>query len=639
MLAHTRYILIALIILSMLSTAVFVNPAHSFPNDQPAIVVEPATVNIGGVIGQTFSVNLTLYNVTVGNTPVGLAGLEVHLAWNTSVIQPITYTNYVTQLGGVSAGQSIIYGLNPGFRDSSNKYISSPPYTNATTYAVSYASTSGGWWGNGLVATINFTTIGLGTSPLDYTFTDLQDLNVNEVPHYVQNGTVINTAPVVGPPAAFVYVSPSSIINSALTPSSLFAANVSIQNATNLANFTFSLDYLPSVIQVVSATWPWAGSFQIDNVAGVLNGSTAISPYVSGNTTLVQMMFNVTGLGQTSLHLHGIVMYDNNGAVIPYSSADGYFSNLLATSIYVDPSFRRDLALTTGSITSFGIVGKDFLNISTVQFDLKYNPSVIWAIGTFVVDPQLLSLISYESVTFNNTAGDLNVTIIYAKPVTTPLATLVNVTFYIVAPGISPLNLNSTTLLDSNGNSVGHQSGDGLLETIVRDVAVTAVSASPTLLYPVNRNVTIAVTVANLGNMTESFNVTAYVDGNYTVGTVNVPSLAPQASMNVSFVWNLNGWMNGTSHIVSAQASLVPYEYNVTNNYLASPNKVYLKLLGDINGDGTVSLQDLILLAQAYGYKSGQPKYNPEADINGDGTVNLTDLVSLAQNYGKTTTY
>jgi hypothetical protein len=55
----------------------------------------------------------------------------------------------------------------------------------------------------------------------------------------------------------------------------------------------------------------------------------------------------------------------------------------------------------------------------------------------------------------------------------------------------------------------------------------------------------------------------------------------------------------------------------------------------DINGDGKVSLADLVILANAYGSKLGDTKWNPNADINGDNIVDLSDLVILANYYGQ----
>jgi hypothetical protein len=43
------------------------------------------------------------------------------------------------------------------------------------------------------------------------------------------------------------------------------------------------------------------------------------------------------------------------------------------------------------------------------------------------------------------------------------------------------------------------------------------------------------------------------------------------------------------------------------------------------------------LLAKAYGSKPGEPNWNPKADLDGNGTVGLSDLVILAKNYGKGT--
>jgi hypothetical protein len=65
-------------------------------------------------------------------------------------------------------------------------------------------------------------------------------------------------------------------------------------------------------------------------------------------------------------------------------------------------------------------------------------------------------------------------------------------------------------------------------------------------------------------------------------------------------------------------------------------------ILADLNGDGKVSLNDLVILANAYGTKAGRDppgtglhQWNPIADIDGNGVVGLTDLVRLALNYGK----
>jgi len=59
-------------------------------------------------------------------------------------------------------------------------------------------------------------------------------------------------------------------------------------------------------------------------------------------------------------------------------------------------------------------------------------------------------------------------------------------------------------------------------------------------------------------------------------------------------------------------------------------------LVGDLNLDGHVGLDDLVLLAQAYGSKPGDSKWNAMADIVAPhGKINLADLVTVALHYGQ----
>jgi hypothetical protein len=51
----------------------------------------------------------------------------------------------------------------------------------------------------------------------------------------------------------------------------------------------------------------------------------------------------------------------------------------------------------------------------------------------------------------------------------------------------------------------------------------------------------------------------------------------------------------------------------------------------DINGDGCVDLQDLILIAKDFGLSSG---FDERVDINGDGEIDIVDLVLVALKFG-----
>lgn len=52
---------------------------------------------------------------------------------------------------------------------------------------------------------------------------------------------------------------------------------------------------------------------------------------------------------------------------------------------------------------------------------------------------------------------------------------------------------------------------------------------------------------------------------------------------------------------------------------------------GDVDGNGSVDLVDLMLVAAAL---NTSPPSNPDADVNGDGLVNIMDMVVVGINYG-----
>jgi peptidylprolyl isomerase len=62
----------------------------------------------------------------------------------------------------------------------------------------------------------------------------------------------------------------------------------------------------------------------------------------------------------------------------------------------------------------------------------------------------------------------------------------------------------------------------------------------------------------------------------------------------------------------------------------------YVRVVGDLNADGKVGLDDLVLLDNAYGSKLGDSNWNPLADIAPPiGIIGLPDLVTLAIHYGQ----
>jgi hypothetical protein len=59
-------------------------------------------------------------------------------------------------------------------------------------------------------------------------------------------------------------------------------------------------------------------------------------------------------------------------------------------------------------------------------------------------------------------------------------------------------------------------------------------------------------------------------------------------------------------------------------------------IAGDVDGDHSVDYDDLVIMVEAYGSRSGVSAYEPYADFDKDGHVDCSDLRILGRNYGKT---
>ena len=176
---------------------------------------------------------------------------------------------------------------------------------------------------------------------------------------------------------------------------------------------------------------------------------------------------------------------------------------------------------------------------------------------------------------------------------------------------------------------------DGIISitpAIIRDVAILNVTAYPSAVYA-GRIVNITVLTANNGNMTETFNVKIYA--NTTVIGVQTVNLDPWSNITLTFYWNTSGLTPGDNFIIWVEASNVPGEFNIENN-IFTDGYVKIKMLGDINGDGTINVFDIVIWTTAFDSKPGSPNWNSDADMNNDGVIDIFDGVVIGVNFGKT---
>jgi hypothetical protein len=162
------------------------------------------------------------------------------------------------------------------------------------------------------------------------------------------------------------------------------------------------------------------------------------------------------------------------------------------------------------------------------------------------------------------------------------------------------------------------------------DVAITNVTSSKTIVGQ-GYNLSITVAATNSGDYTENFNLTVYA--NTTVIATQIVTLAGGNSTTVAFTWNTTGSIYG-NYTISAYAEPVLGETNTTNNTY-NDGWVVVTIPGDVDGNGVVSILDVVKITAIYASKEGAPDFNPNSDINGDGEITILDVVICTSHYGQ----
>lgn len=298
--------------------------------------------------------------------------------------------------------------------------------------------------------------------------------------------------------------------------------------------------------------------------------------------------------------------------------------------LYLSPSLIADPTITPPAIVAVNVSIFNVTNMAYCQFNLSYTPGIFYVVelAKQAVQGQIPS-IYYE---IEDYLGYIFVRLSYGTPVTVSgNATLLILNFAVIDYGITPLHFHDGIMKDGGSNNIPFTTEDGFLAIIKHDIAVTNVTASPSETY-IGRIMQITVTLDNFGNVPENFATTIYADGN-NLTILNVLNLLPAETRIISYDWNTTGFAaSNTPYVMKAEAEILPYEINTTNNVYVDGN-VKLKLVGDVNGDGTVNIDDLIAWDAAYGSVQADPNWNAQADINGDGVVDNLDGYLILENY------
>jgi hypothetical protein len=213
---------------------------------------------------------------------------------------------------------------------------------------------------------------------------------------------------------------------------------------------------------------------------------------------------------------------------------------------------------------------------------------------------------------------------------------LAAITFHVLDNGSTPITISNDTLYDSGGSQIAHTTSNGYFSNlpvvVIVDVAVTKVETDRTLACA-GMLVRINVTVSNEGGAAETFDVKVYYDTNL-IDTKTVTALDPGGNRTVTAVWNTTNVPTCQNHTISAEIPALPQETNVANNKLTD-GTVKITIMGDIDGNGSVDMGDIMTVLNAFGTYPGHARWNPVADLYQDNQIDLTDIIFVLMNIGK----
>jgi hypothetical protein len=192
---------------------------------------------------------------------------------------------------------------------------------------------------------------------------------------------------------------------------------------------------------------------------------------------------------------------------------------------------------------------------------------------------------------------------------------------------------------DSNGDGIGdnpyvidenNQDNYPLIaQYSFSDIGITEVVPSKTV-FNENYTLTTNVTLLNYGWNATAFGIT--FETNLTIIEAKMISLDSANYTTLVFSWDTDGLIVG-SYTLYVRVELSE-DADPLDNF-AEIRIIITDISGDVNGDFKVTLQDLVILAKAYGAEPTDANWNSNADIDDNGVVGLSDLVILAMHYGE----
>ena len=293
-------------------------------------------------------------------------------------------------------------------------------------------------------------------------------------------------------------------------------------------------------------------TFQVNNLANAFQNITVVGVSSTNQSGIAQFSFRIPWPSE-------------NAEQIVFGEWSAIATVDIAEQVVVDTlTFQVGWIIKITNIATLNAKFETqarFLRGDLIVFDLTVeNIALIPKSGTIIIDVQDANSYPIIYIEMDNLIfqpGENHVRASSQIPITATIGEAkVLATVYTAPPKIggvlfSPAALSQFEIISARVPVKKH------------DIAITNVSASPLIAY-VGTPVEIIVETVNLGNFTETFNVTIYYD-TFKIATRKIESLDSGFNLTMSIIWDTVNASTG-NYTVWALADFLPEEVNVTNN-------------------------------------------------------------------------
>jgi hypothetical protein len=310
-----------------------------------------------------------------------------------------------------------------------------------------------------------------------------------------------------------------------------------------------------------------------------------------------------------------------------------------STTIYVAP---KNSYPAIGGSFNVTIRIDNVTNLNAWQIGLTFNPIVLECTGVFIPVNNLFA--GYATINplpaIDNTIGQVVKFLAIESPTIgiNGSGNLVLIQFQSKAAGYSALNFTpnhfgtpyGTYLQDNSAQpkSIPFDSIGGLVE-----------AGSPTVFTATKGGQQYNVTIFSNSTQVTAFNfneTTSEIAFNVTgpSGTVGSACAAiPQRLLNGTFSLVIVDGFAAVSSTLDRNSTyiFVYFAYEHSTKRIT----ILVSGSGDINGDRIVDIDDVIIVALAYGSQLGDVRWNPKADLQIDGIIDIDDVILVAIHYGE----